>query len=138
MCTIRSGHDFSPLHLVLQDELCEGLGSRVSQAGRHLHPLLDRSAPAWPPPVVGQGAHPDGKPWQSYIICFISNSGQHKNGLNTLQVRSDQSCNKKSSCFLLLLSDPGFLLRNKSQARIYDRVSLVRIRISGDGCAGYS
>ena len=27
MCTIRSGHDFSPLHLVLQDELCEGLGS---------------------------------------------------------------------------------------------------------------
>ena len=98
MCTIRSGHDFSPLHLVLQDELCEGLGSRVSQAGRHLHPLLDRSAPAWPPPVVGQGAHPDGKPWQSYIICFISNSGQHKNGLNTLQVRSDQSCNKKSSC----------------------------------------
>ena len=79
MCTIRSGHDFSPLHLVLQDELCEGLGSRVSQAGRHLHPLLDRSAPAWPPPVVGQGAHPDGKPWQLYIVCFISNIGQHKN-----------------------------------------------------------
>ena len=25
------------------------------------------------------GAHPDGKPWQSYIVCFISNSGQHKN-----------------------------------------------------------
>ena len=61
MCTIRSGHDFSPLHLVLQDELCEGLGSRVSQAGRHLHPLLDRSAPAWAPPVVGQGL--------SLLIC---------------------------------------------------------------------
>ena len=61
-----------------QDELCERLGSRVSQAGRHLHPLLDRGAPAWALPVVGQGAHPDGKPWQLYIVRFISNSGQHK------------------------------------------------------------
>ena len=25
------------------------------------------------------GAHPDGKPWQLYIVCFISNIGQHKN-----------------------------------------------------------
>ena len=93
MCTIRSGHDFSPLHLVLQDELCEGLGSRVSQAGRHLHPLLDRSAPAWAPPVVGQGL--------SLLICVY-----HKFCFRFGRFAPIQKCDDLDEAFLVFRCSP--------------------------------
>ena len=93
MCTIRSGHDFSPLHLVLQDELCEGLGSWVSQAGRHLHPLLDRGAPAWAPPVVGQGL--------SLLICVY-----HKFCFRFGRFAPIQKCDDLDEAFLVFRCSP--------------------------------
>ena len=40
----------------LQDEFCERVGCRVSQARCHFNPLLDWGSPSWPPSVAGQGS----------------------------------------------------------------------------------